>query len=108
MNLILNLKGIDYKMGANFGVKEANKYMHDMRNAAQRHIIDPNGVYYGREGNLRFAREFGYALNDFNKQGQDEILHGSYSAVYVICCNLKPILDAKEWIGILKSQIKTA
>lgn len=44
-------------------------------------------------------------LNDFNQQGQDEILHGSYSGIYVIGCHLKPLLDASEWITEMRVQI---
>lgn len=86
-------------MGANYGVDKAKEYLHSMRNAVGTHLINPDSVYYGKEGHLRFARECGYALNDFNKQGQREILSGSYSAIYVIGCSLKPILNAKEWIN---------
>lgn len=92
-------------MSANFGKEKANDYMQRMRSAVGMRLLDPNGIYYGREGHLRLAREFGYGLNDFNEEGKQEILHGSYSSVYVIGCNLKPILDAKEWIEEMRKQI---
>lgn len=92
-------------MGANYGKERAQDYMHRMRNAVGVHLINPDGFYYGREGHLRFARECGCALNDFNEEGKQEILHGSYSAVYVISCHMKPTLDAGEWISEMKTQI---
>ena len=70
-----------------------------MRSAVGRHLNDPDSIYYGKDGHLRLARECGYALNDFYETGQREILSGSYGMIYVIGCNLKPILDAKEWIN---------
>ena len=73
--------------------------MTKMRSAVGRHLNDPDSIYYGKDGHLRLARECGYALNDFCETGQREILSGSYGMIYVIGCNLKPILDAKEWIN---------
>jgi len=58
-----------------------------------------NGLYSGREGHLRLAREIGYALRDFSREEQTEIIKSSYSTIYVRACFLKPILDAKDWIG---------
>lgn len=89
-----------------YGIKEANEYMQKMRGAIGSHLIDLNGVYTGKQGHLRLARECGYALNDFDKQGQEQILHSSYGGIYVIGCNLKPMLDAKEWIAEMRKQIK--
>lgn len=88
------------------GVTEARDYLNKMRNAIGDHLINPDSVYYGKDGNLRLARECGYALNDFNNEGQQEILHSSYGMIYVIGCNLKPLLDAKEWINEMSKQIK--
>lgn len=92
-------------MSANFGKEKAIDYMQKMRSAVGTHLIDPESIYYGREGHLRLAREFGYGLNDFNEDGKQEILHGSYSVVYVTGCYLKPILNAKEWIEEMRKQI---
>lgn len=85
---------------------KVQQYIYNMRLAALNHLLNPNSIYYGIEGHKRLAREIGYALNDFTEKERQEILHSSYSCIYVIGCNLKPILDAKEWIGILESQIK--
>lgn len=88
------------------GKTAAREYLNSLKNAIGDHLVNPNSIYYGKEGNLRLARECGHALNDFNKEGQQEILHSSYGAIYVIGCNLKPILDAKEWISEMSKQIK--
>lgn len=90
-------------MGENMTVKE---YMDNIRNAAGTKLIESDGLYSGREGHIRFAHEVGCALNDFDAKEQEELLHSSYSKVYVRACFLKPILDAVEWIGLLQSQIK--
>lgn len=88
------------------GIEEARTYLQNMRTAVGDKLINPNSIYYGKDGHLRLARECGYALNDFDKNGQDEILHGSYSHIYVIGMNLKPILDAGEWIKEMRTQIQ--
>lgn len=88
------------------GITEAREYLNKMRNAIGDKLINQNSVYYGKDGNLRLARECGYALNDFNTEGQQEILHSSYGSIYVIGCNLKPLLNAKEWINEMSKQIK--
>lgn len=93
-------------MSANLSIDKAKDYIHNMRNAVGCHLINPDSVYFGKEGHLRFARECGYALNDFDKQGQEEILHGSYSGIYVIGCNLKPLLDASEWTKEMRKQLQ--
>lgn len=89
-----------------FGVKEAEEYMQNMRSAVVQHLNNSNSIYFGREGHLRLARECGVALNDFNETGQRAILSGSYGMIYVTGCNLKPILDAKEWINEMRSTMK--
>ena len=88
------------------GITETREYLSKMRNAIGDHLINPDSIYYGKEGNLRLARECGYALNDFTEDGQQEILHSSYSIIYVIGCHLKPILDAKQWTTEMSKQIK--
>ena len=82
------------------------EYMDNIRNAAGTKLIESDGLYSGREGHIRFAHDVGCALNDFDAKEQEELLHSSYSNVYVRVCFLKPILDAVEWIGSLQSQIK--
>lgn len=85
-----------------FGIKKADEYMRKMRSVVGRHLNDPCSIYFGREGHLWLARECGYVLNDFDEVGQKEILSGSYGMIYVTGCELKPILDAKEWIEEMK------
>lgn len=80
--------------------------MESIRNACGMKLVEPNSIYYGLDGHVRLAHEIGYALNDFCETDRQEILKGSYSCIYVRACFLKPILDAKEWIECMKSQIK--
>lgn len=91
-----------------FGIKEAEDYMSKMRSAVAHHLNNPDSIYYGREGHLRLARECGAALNDFDSAGQKAILSVSYGMIYVSGCNLKPILDAKEWISEMEYGKKMA
>lgn len=86
---------------------KANNYIREMRNAIGNKLIK-SGIYEGREGHLKLAREIGYALTDFNDEEIKHIKGLSYGSIYVICCNLKPILDAKEWIEGLTEGHKRA
>ena len=88
------------------GTTEAREYLSKMRNAIGDKLVHPDSIYSGVEGHKRLAREIGPALNDFNTEGQQEILHSSYGIIYVIGCNLKPILDAKEWTREILSRIQ--
>lgn len=84
---------------------KAKKYLDNMDAAIGSHLVNPDSIYYGEDGHKRFARECGVALNDFDEVDRKEIVSASYSRLYVKHCNLKPILDAKEWIEIMLSQI---
>jgi len=81
-----------------YGKDRAITYLREMREALGDKLINPTGFYYGRERHLQLAREIGAALPDFDASGQYEILHGSYSAIYVAACALKPLLSAAEWV----------
>ena len=83
-------------------IDEAAKYMSEMGRAVRPHLIAPEGTWSGKDGHLRLARECGYALRDFDEPSQQYILQASYSTIYIVGCNLKPILDAKEWIAEMK------
>jgi hypothetical protein len=50
-----------------------------------------------KQRHLSFARDFGYALADFDSKARRELITSSYSVVYVRACDLKPALSAKEW-----------
>lgn len=91
--------------GGNNMTEKVNQYIKNMRSAIGMHLINPDSIYYGKAGHERLARECGYALNDFNESERKELLSCSYSSIYIIGCNLKPILNASEWINIMKSQL---
>ena len=52
----------------------AKKYLDDMDNAIGILLIEPDGIYFGKEGHERFSRECGYALNDFDESDRTEII----------------------------------
>lgn len=89
-------------------MEKANNYMNNVKNALGNKLINPEGMYDGREGHLKLAREVGYALADFNDKEIKHITGSSYGNIYVIGCNLKPILDAKEWVMGLEEGHKKA
>ena len=80
-----------------YGINEANEYLSKMRAAVKDSLVNPDSIYYGKDGHLRFARECGYALNDFDEKARTHIIQASYGTIYVIGCHLMPILDAKDW-----------
>ena len=54
--------------------------------------------YYGRDGCMRLAREYGYGLRGYAEKEAVDALRSSYSLICVIGYNLKPPVDAKEWV----------
>lgn len=89
-------------------MKKANDYMNNIKNALGNKLIEPDGMYEGKEGHLKLAKEVGYALADFNDKEIKHIIGSSYSSIYVIGCYLKPILDAKDWVAGLENGYKKA
>jgi len=86
----------------------ANEYMSGIYAACGDKLMT-EGLYSGKEGHLRLAREIGVALHDFDPKEQHDILLASYSCIYVRACFLRPVLDAKEWIKeMLKGKEKSA
>lgn len=75
------------------------EYFSQMSANSMQHLIAKEGLYSGKEGHLRFAHECGAAIPDFTEKEQKEFLSASYGALYVRACDLRPILDAKEWIA---------
>ena len=59
---------------------------------------DPTGPYSGREGALRLAQEYGYGLAEYPEKEAFDALGRSYGMICVIGYDLKPPLDAKEWV----------
>ena len=80
-------------------------YLNNMDAALGAVMNNPCSIYFGIEGHKRLARECGYALNDFCESDRAGILSASYGKLYVKHCNLKPILDAKEWMELMMSQV---
>lgn len=89
-------------------MKRANDYMDNIKNAVGNKLVEPEGMYADKDGHLRLAREVGYALANFNSKETKHIKGSSYNNIYVIGCNLKPILDAKEWVMRLEEGHKKA
>ena len=55
--------------------------------------------YYGQDGCLRLAREYGYGLRGYAEKEAVDALRSSYGMICVIGYNLKPPVDAKEWVA---------
>ena len=87
----------------NTTLENAKRYLSLMAEAIGTKLIDGHALYSGIEGHKRIAREIGIALGDFCEIGQKEILSSSYSAIYVKCCALKPLMDAKDWCAEMKT-----
>lgn len=62
-------------------------------------LIANEGIYSGKEGCLRLAREYGAGLADFKTEAEiRNDISSSYSVLCVRLYNLKPPVDAKEWV----------
>lgn len=81
---------------------ELHAYMTSMSLACFRHML-PDGYYgrNGKEGHLRLAREMGHVLADMEGKERQDFLQASYGAIYVRACDLKPMLDGKEWVNMM-------
>lgn len=88
------------------GKENAKVYLSNMSGAIGHLLVLKDGLYSGRNGHERFARECGYALNDFDEYGKELILRRSYADLYVPGCYKRPILTEAEWTGIMRSRIK--
>ncbi len=77
----------------------AREYTEALMPAVIGHCLNANGIYKGKDGALRLAREYGYGLTDFAEKEAKKELSSSYGKLCVKAYNLKPPISAKEWIG---------
>ena len=77
------------------GHKEFSDYMQRVVSAAGRHCLEQDGIYRGKDGAMRFARECGYALPDFENPAS--LVSSTYSGICVKAYYLRPPIDAKVW-----------
>ena len=82
------------------------EYMESVYDALKSNYSNMREFYDGKKGALRLAREFGYGLNFLSSKEQKNILSSSYSFLCVRFYDLRPPIDAKEWIDEMLSQIK--
>lgn len=89
---------------ANFG-----EWMVRTRIAASRHCYG-DGIFAGVEGAKRFARECGPALLDFEdaKHSAESLAQNTYSGICVIAYQLRPPIDAKEWLKNIREGCERA
>lgn len=77
----------------------AREYTDALMSVVMRHCLEANGIYKGKDGALRLAREYGYSLTDFTEKEAREELSSSYGRLCVRAYNLKPPINNKEWIN---------
>ena len=84
-----------------FGTAEAESFLDRLYNQGKlKEHLDGKGLYGDRKGHLRFARETGPALFDFDEQGRRCIESESYERLY-LKGTYKPALSAEEWLNAL-------
>jgi hypothetical protein len=82
----------------------AREYTEDLYKSAMWHCLNSTGLFYGKEGALKLAKEYGYGLACFPEKEAKEELQSSYSRLCVRAYNLKPPIDNREWVcEIIKS-----
>lgn len=77
---------------------DAREYTAAVRNAISLIHRDCH-LYQGEEGAKRLAREYGAGLSDFPEKEAWEALRASYTELCVRGYDLRPPIDAKEWIA---------
>ena len=66
-------------------------------------LVYDDGIYAGKEGCLRLAREYAYGLLDYHDEKQiREDIQASYGVLCVRVYNLRPPVDAWEWVREIK------
>ena len=81
-----------------------SEWMRTAASAAMRHCHDEDALFYGVDGAKRFGREIGPALLDF----PDAEPSATYSGICVIAYNLKPPIDAREWLNSVREGMEKA
>lgn len=89
-------------------VISAQQYTDNLLNALGTYLNNNQGygLYEGKEGCLRLAREYGFGLKDYEEKERISMTKNSYSCLCVRFYNLKPPVSAKEWISEINKIIK--
>lgn len=85
-------------------IKTAMEYTKEIGQAILINIANGCNLYLGKEGCLRLAKEYGYGLKDYPEKERRDAMQSSYSIICVKGYNLKPPVDAKEWVKAIESQ----
>lgn len=90
--------------------EQHNHYMSSIAHAAMGHCIPEDGLYYGRDGCHRLARECGAAYVDFANMGLDvpQLMSATYSGICVIAYGLNPPVNAPTWLKWLREGYEDA
>ena len=94
------INGADSRKAVSAGF---SKWMRETRQAAA-HLCAHGGLYGGVDGCRRFARECAPAILDFGDYGRKNI-GSTYGGVCVISYDLKPPVDAKQWVHLMLEKI---
>lgn len=65
-------------------------------------LLGADGIYSGASGCKALARDFGLGLSCFDSKQINEELHDSYGRLCVRAYNLKPPIDAKDWMDNIR------
>ena len=79
-----------------------NDWMSKTRAAAS-HLCVDGGLYAGVDGCRRFARECAPAILDFEDGFKN--ISATYSGICVIAYDLRPPVDAKQWLGWIREKL---
>jgi len=77
-----------------------NEYTYELHQAIlsnYQNIMGEGGIYHGKEGIRRLARDYGRGLSRSSKKEIEYEIQNSYGSLLVMVTNMKPLLDAKEW-----------
>ena len=92
------------KQNVNEETERVEQYLRDLKNTLGE--ISADGIYSGREGALRLAREIGASLTDFSPEVALKAARDAYIKTVVPGYRLKPPIDAKEFYNEVINRYK--
>lgn len=90
---------------------KAKQYLDNIYRAMRANGYNLRELYAGKSGALRLAREIGFGFNDSLREGESlksikSAAQDSYSMLCIRFYQLKPPVDAKDWIKTMLSQVQ--
>jgi hypothetical protein len=89
-------------------METSREYMLKLKEAIQSNYQNwRSHNYTDLPGQKKFAREFGFGLNDFKDRKEvEDTIKSSYSTLYICLFGMSPLMNAKEWMDEIRSELR--